>query len=134
MRCSWLIRRDQQPASSCFRGSGLPIPANGSRRISRTRRMIRCACARSVVIHHARSSKASGSNSKLLKRFLEGDSFCTALGPQEALFHLRASEKISGFTLGLDLAPQFDGHDDADRLSGLVRDVLDLALSHPAIV
>src|SRR5712691_9247366 len=88
------------------------------------------AFALSFVIHQARSSKASGANSKLLKRFLERDSFLTAHGPEETLFHFRASEKIGGFTFGLDFAPKFDGHDDAHWVAGFVRDVLNLAVSH----
>ena len=71
------------------------------------RRTIRCACALSLAIHHARSSKASGSNSKLLKRFLEGDAIIAAFGPQEALLLLRATEKMGGFSFRLNLAPQF---------------------------
>jgi hypothetical protein len=108
---------------------GLPTPANGSRNTSRIILTMRWVCFRSVAIHHAKSSKASGSNSKLLKRFLEGNSLFAALGLQEALLHLRASEKIGGFAFRLDLAPQFNGHDDADRLSGFIGDVLDFAVS-----
>jgi hypothetical protein len=124
------MRRDQHPANAFFSGSGFPTPANGSRNTSRIILTMRWVCFRSVTIHYAKSSKASGSNSKLLKRFFEGNSLFAALGPQEALLHLRASEKIGGFTFGLDFAPQFDGYDHADRLSGFIGYVLDFDVSH----
>ena len=37
--CSSSIRRDQQPASTCLSGSGLPIPSNGERTDSSRRRI-----------------------------------------------------------------------------------------------
>src|SRR5438045_315937 len=94
------------------------------------RRMIRSVCALFFAIHHAKSSKGSESNSKLLKRVLEGNSFLAALGPEEALFHLRVSQKIRCFAFGLNLAPQLDRHNNADRLAARVRDVLDFAFRH----
>src|SRR5579859_4890529 len=124
------MRRDQAPATACFRGSGLPIPWNGLRSISRISRIMRSACALSFSIHQARSSKALGANSKLLKRFLEWNSFLAAHGLQKALSHLRASEKIGSLAFGLDFAPELDGHDHAHRLALFVRDVLDLAVRH----
>ena len=41
MRCSSVMRRDQYPASACFNGSGLPMPVNGSRCVSRMSLLMR---------------------------------------------------------------------------------------------
>ncbi len=95
---------------------------------------MRWVCLRSVAIHHAKSSKASGSNSKLLKRFLKRDSVFAALCPQKALLHLRAPEKIAGFAFGIDFAPQLDGHNYADRLSSFIGYVFDFAVRHATLV
>ena len=48
-RCSWLTRRDQQPASTYLRGSGFPSPWNGSRITASTRSNTLIAVLRSVL-------------------------------------------------------------------------------------
>ncbi len=118
------MRRDQQPLSSCYRGSGLPRPARGWRCVSRINRMIRSACVRSCSTHHAKSSNAAGSNSKLFKRFLERDAALTLFSFQQTLSHHRTLQQVGRFDFGLDLSPQLDRYDHAEGLTVLVRNVL----------
>jgi len=65
----------------------------------------------------ARSSEPAWSNSKLRKGFIHRNSGFALSGCEEAVFHGRALQQVSGFTLGLDFAPEFDGHDDSGRLA-----------------
>ena len=124
------MRLDQQPFNSCFKGSGLPIPENGSRWISRIRRMIRRAWVRSFSTHQARSSKAATSNSKLVNDVLEGQTCLPAGCLQEAIFHGFALQQICGFSLRFDLPPEFDRDDDRGRFTALARNNLDLCVCH----
>src|ERR1039458_6004440 len=54
------MRLDQQPASTNFNGSGLPMPANGSLITASTSSRIRRATFRSVPTQYFRSSRNSG--------------------------------------------------------------------------
>ncbi len=56
-RCSWVIRRDQQPASTYFSGSGFPIPVNGSRTTASTRSRTRKAIRLSFSTQSRKSSR-----------------------------------------------------------------------------
>src|SRR5450759_79803 len=56
-RCSWVTRRDQQPASTYLRGSGFPSPWNGSRITASTRSNTLIAVLRSVLTQKRRSSR-----------------------------------------------------------------------------
>jgi hypothetical protein len=118
------------PASSCHMGSGLPIPLSGSRCVSRIRRITRRASARSCSTHQARSSKPAGSNSKLLNRRLEWDSFLASLRSQKALLHSSGPQEVCGFPLGFYLMPELDWHDDGCWLTTLVGNDLDFRARH----
>lgn len=59
----------------------------------------------------------TGSNAQLRKDFVHCDSRFALRGGAEAFFHGRAPQQVRGFTLGLDFAPEFDGHDDSGRLA-----------------
>src|SRR3990172_8616816 len=59
-RCSWVIRRDQVLGARYLRGSGLPIPAKGSRRMASTRSRTRRTALRSSATQDLRSSMNSG--------------------------------------------------------------------------
>src|SRR5262249_23071434 len=56
------MRRDHTPGPSPFKGSGLPSPEKGSRRMASTRRRTRRAIFRSRSIQYTRSSRNWGSN------------------------------------------------------------------------
>src|SRR6266511_3687442 len=66
------------------------------------------------------------SNSKLLTSFLEWNSACTFSGFQKASLHGLVIQQISGLFFRLNLAPQFDRHDDCRRIATFVRDVLNV--------
>src|SRR5450432_948215 len=53
------MRRDQQPANSNFRGSGLPIPLKGSCTTAATSSSTRNAAFRSVLTQYIRSPRNS---------------------------------------------------------------------------
>jgi hypothetical protein len=114
-----LMRLDQQPLSACLNGSDLPKPAKGSLCVSRIRRIMRSACARSCSTHQARSSNAATSNSKLLNGCLEPEPGLPMRRLQQAILHGFALQQVRGFPLRLDLPPEFDGHDDCGRLAAL---------------
>src|SRR5208283_989150 len=61
-RCSWVMRLDQQPASTNFNGSGLPMPVNGSFMTASTSSRIRSAAFRSAFTQYRKSSRNSGWN------------------------------------------------------------------------
>src|SRR5947207_3241102 len=119
------MRFDQQPANSCLSGSGLPMPPNGSSRVSWISRMRRSAFLRSCSTHQARSSRAAASNSKLRTGFLDGETTLSVFGFQEALLHRFASQQVSRLPFGFDLMPQCDRHNDADRFALGIGNVLD---------
>src|SRR5262245_9595195 len=106
------------------------MPVKVSRCVSRIRRTMRRACARSWLTHHARSSNASGSNSKLLESVLELKSALTLLGREKSRFHRIGFQQIRGFPHRLDLSPKLDRHDNACRLTSLVGDDLDFRACH----
>src|ERR1700681_4794609 len=54
------MRRDQQPASTYFSGSGFPIPSKGSRRTASIKSKTRSAMRLSVSIQERRSSRNWG--------------------------------------------------------------------------
>src|ERR1035438_2786204 len=56
------MRLDQQPASANFKGSGLPIPVNGSFITASTSSRIRSAAFRSVLTQYLKSSRNSDWN------------------------------------------------------------------------
>src|SRR5438876_11506043 len=62
IRCSSVRRRDQEPAATNLRGSGLPMPENGSRKMASTRSRARNATFRFVSTQKRRSSRNSGWN------------------------------------------------------------------------
>src|SRR4028118_450809 len=92
--------------------------------------MILSAFLRSCSIHQARSSKAAGSNSKLLADFIEGNPLGSLQCLVETLPHGFAPQKIGGFLLRHDLAPEIDRHDHSRRIPVRIRDVLDFCDSH----
>src|SRR5688500_15093676 len=102
------MRLDQQPASSCLSGSGLPMPPNGLVAVSWTSRRTRSDFFRSCCTHHARSSSAEVSNSKLLSDVVKRKASKAALGFEETRAHCVAFEKVSGFPLGFDFTPDID--------------------------
>ncbi len=59
-RCSSVIRRDQAPARTYFKGSGFPIPWNGFRITASTRSKTRSATRRFVATQNRRSWRSSG--------------------------------------------------------------------------
>src|ERR1700722_9156281 len=54
------MRRDQQPASKYFSGSGFPLPSKGSRRTASIKSKTRSAMRLSVSIQERRSSRNWG--------------------------------------------------------------------------
>src|ERR1035438_9329951 len=56
------MRLDQQPASTNFNGSGLPMPVNGSFSTASTSSRVRSAAFRSVLTQYLKSSRNSGWN------------------------------------------------------------------------
>src|ERR1019366_1226545 len=128
------MRLDQQPLSSCLSGSGLPRPVNGSRCVSRIRRMMRRACVRSCSTHQARSSNAAASNSKLLNDGLKRKTGLPLSRLQKAILHLGALQQVRGLALRLNLPPEFDWDDYGGRFPALAGDDLDLSVRHVLIV
>lgn len=124
IRCSSVIRLDQQPLNSCFKGSGLPMPPKGSRSICRIKSIILKAVLRSCFIHHAKSSKALRSNSKFLTNFLKRYAFFSIFSFQNTLPHIFAFQKISGFFFRFNFAPNFYRHNHADRVANRIRNIL----------
>ena len=61
-RCSCVSRRDHAPDNGCLRGSGLPIPVNGSLITLSIRSNARIATRRSLLTQNRRSSINSGWN------------------------------------------------------------------------
>ena len=92
--------------------------------------MMRTACARSCSTHHARSSKAEESNSKLLNDSLERKPVLALGRRQQALLHRFRLQQICSFPLRGDLPPHFDGNEYSGRLPGFVGDDLDIHIRH----
>src|SRR5687768_15276444 len=89
------------------------------------RRRTRKAFFRSCLTHQAKSSSAEGSNSKLRTGILERNAFCPVFGSQQSRLHRLTLEQVGGFSLGLNLVPQINGHDDADRIAFRIVDILE---------
>ena len=89
---------------------------------------------RTVLLHQARSSKPAGSNSKLLNRRLEWDSFPAFLGSQKARLHPFGPQEVRGFPLGFYLMPKLNRHDDGCWLTTLVGNDLDFRARHITIL
>ena len=81
-------------------------------------------------IHQDRSSKAEGSNSKLLNDSLDREPFATLRRGEKALLHGLRLQQIRGFPFGGNLAPQFDGDEDGCRFPGFIGDDLDVRIRH----
>src|ERR1019366_1439224 len=92
--------------------------------------MIRRACARSCSTHHARSSNAAASNSKLVNGFVQRDPLLAVLRFQEAALHGFRHQQVSCFPFRFDVAPNRDRHNHRSRLAALIGDVLDLSFRH----
>src|ERR1035438_3183213 len=92
--------------------------------------MILSACARSVSTHHARSSKAEGSNSKLLNHTLARQIGWTLLGSQQALLHRLGLEQVCRLPLRFDFAPEPNRDNDGGWFAGLIGHDLDVGVFH----
>ena len=85
---------------------------------------------RQVSTHHARSSKADGSNSKLLNHSLEWQSGLTLLGSQQALLHRLGLEQVCRLPLRFDFAPEPNRDNDGGWFAGLIGHDLDVGVFH----
>ena len=76
--------------------------------ISRIKRTMRRAWLRLFSIHHAKSSKPAGSNSKLLQCRIQAQAFSAAQCFRQALAHLWGTEQVGSLSFRFDFAPKFD--------------------------
>src|SRR5438132_407983 len=118
------MRREQQPANWCLRGSGLPMPRKGSPWISWIMRRMRKAFLRSFSTHQARSSTAAGSSSKFRADFLKRNPFSACLRLQKPLAHRLALEQIRGLAFRFDFPPEFNRYEYAYGFAFGVRDIV----------
>src|SRR5882724_2580149 len=92
--------------------------------------MMRRALLRSCSTHQAKSSKAAGSNSKLLAGFVKADPFLAILRCQQSPLHILALEQVGGFPFRLDFTPQFYWDYGGNSVALLVCHVLDFRKAH----
>ena len=115
------------PAAAEFMFQRLGLAKTGKRialHIS-NQSIIHSGWVRSCSSHHARSSKAAGSNSKLLNNCLEWYAFPALLRFKQSTLHRIRLEQRCRFPLGFNLAPQGDRYDYGYRFATLVGYVLD---------
>src|SRR5882672_2117667 len=91
---------------------------------------MRSALLRSCSTHQAKSSKAAGSNSKLLAGFVKADPFLTILSLQESSLHILALKQVGGFSFRFDFTPQFYWDYGGNSVALLVCHVLDFCKAH----
>src|SRR6266536_5023910 len=92
--------------------------------------MMRNALLRSRSTHHAKSSKAAASNSKLLTGCLKSDPIVTLPRFQKTAFHGLTAQEIGGLSLGGNFTPQLNRDNDGYSIPLFVRHVLNLCCIH----
>src|SRR2546429_3742193 len=125
IRCSAVSRRLHTSGPRCFRGSGLPIPLNGSRMTASTIASARRAVRGLASTHHTRSSRNSGWKTETRWRLLGetklgpqlGDGLCRPLPSEraaqrgeEALPVLGRAQQVCGLDEALELAGGHEGY------------------------
>lgn len=85
---------------------------------------MRNARLRSCWTHHARSSSAAGSNSKLLSDFVKRDASRSILGLEQAFAHGVALEEVGRFAFRFDFTPNVDRDNHGDGVAAFVGDDL----------
>src|SRR5712691_10464507 len=95
--------------------------------------MMRNALLRSRSTHHAKSSKAAASNSKLLTGCLKRDPVLTLPRFHQTAFHRLTAQEIGGLSFGGNFTPQLNRDNDGDRVPLFVRHVLNLCCIHPNV-